>query len=100
MRNVLLAVLVVLAAVFALQNFHTVELSFVIWHFESSLSVALLLALVLGVLIGALAMLPWTLRTRKEVRQVRHQLADAVAHPATPRSSPAPATLPAQDKPR
>ena len=76
MRNVLLAVSLVLAAVFALQNFHTVELSFVIWRFESTLSVALLLALVLGVLIGALAMLPWTLRTRKEVRQVRHQLAD------------------------
>ncbi len=89
MRNVLLTVSTVLAAVFALQNFHTVELSFVIWHFQISLSVALLLAVVLGVLIGVLAMLPWTLRARKEVRHARHQLADAAAHPA---QLPAPAS--------
>ncbi|TVO52002.1 DUF1049 domain-containing protein [Denitromonas halophila] len=100
MRNVLLAVSVVLAAVFALQNFHSVELSFVIWRFETTLSVALLLALVLGVLIGALAMLPWTLRTRKEVRQVRHQLADAAAHPAPARPPSVPPKSPIQDQPR
>ncbi len=100
MRNVLLAVSLVLAAVFALQNFHTVELSFVIWRFESTLSVALLLALVLGVLIGALAMLPWTLRTRKEVRQVRHQLADVASHPVPPQPSSKASKLPAQGQPR
>ncbi|KAA3653410.1 MAG: LapA family protein [Proteobacteria bacterium] len=84
MRNVLLTVSVVLAAVFMLQNFHSIELSFVVWHFQTTVAMALLWAVVLGGVIGVLAMLPWTLRTRREARHIRQQLDAAAALPKPP----------------
>lgn len=90
MRNVLLTVSVVLAAVFMLQNFHSIELSFVVWRIQTSVAMALLWAVALGGLIGVLAMLPWTLRTRREARQVRHQLDAAAALPKPSSTTPPP----------
>ena len=56
MRNVLLAILAVLAAVFGLQNIHPVSLTFVVWTLDIALAWALLGALVLGLLLGAALM--------------------------------------------
>lgn len=76
MRNVLLTVSVVLAAVFALQNVHSVELSFIVWQIQTSVAMALLGALLLGAVIGVLSMLPTTLRARRAAHQARHAAHD------------------------
>lgn len=56
MRNVLLAILAVLAVVFGLQNIHPVSLTFVVWTLDIALAWALLGALVLGLLLGTALM--------------------------------------------
>lgn len=97
MRNVLLTVSVVLAAVFALQNVHSVELSFIVWQIQTSVAMALLGALLLGAVIGVLSMLPTTLRARRAAHQARHAAHDprpalhppaAPTHPADGHRSP------------
>ena len=85
MRNVVLAVAIVLAGVFALQNMQPVSLTFVVWRLETTVSVAWLAAVMLGIVIGALTMLPSVWRARREVRAA-HRQAPAADKPALPAS--------------
>ena len=57
-----------LAVVFGLQNIHPVSLTFVVWTLDITLAWALLGAFVLGLLIGALLMLPARIRATREAR--------------------------------
>ncbi len=76
MRNVLLAILTVLAAVFGLQNIHPVSLTFIVWSFDIALAWVLLAAFVLGLLIGTLLMLPSRIRAGREARSANRRLAE------------------------
>lgn len=75
MRNTLLAILVVLAVVFGLQNIHPVSLTFVVWQTDTALTYALLGAFVLGLAVGVLLVLPWGFRARRAARSASRQLA-------------------------
>lgn len=90
MRSVLLTVLAVLGGVFAIQNVAQVPVTFVVWHTETYLAVAILGALLLGFLIGAIAVLPWGMRARKDAKGAHKRLAELEAR-AVSTAPPAPA---------
>ena len=76
MRNVLLAILAVLAVVFGLQNIHPVSLTFVVWTLDIALAWALLGALVLGLLLGTALMLPARMRATREARSADQRISE------------------------
>lgn len=76
MRNALLATLVALAVVFGLQNIHPASMTFIIWHVETALAFALLGAFLLGAAVGALLVLPWGMRARREARGAQRRMAE------------------------
>lgn len=98
MRHVLLTVLAVLSGVFAIQNVAQVPITFVVWHIETYLAVAILAAMLLGFLIGALTVLSWGLRARKDARDAHKRVAELEARVAVPALVPAAAT-PAKPRP-
>ncbi len=61
----LLALIIsILALIFAIQNTATVTVSFLFWHTQIPLTVVLLIALGVGAVVTALAMLPGQIRGR------------------------------------
>lgn len=54
----------ILAIVFALQNTAAVTITFLVWTFQGSLALVMILALVAGVLIAFFALLPSSIRLR------------------------------------
>ena len=80
MRSVLLTILAVLGGVLAIQNVAQVPVTFVVWHTETYLAVAILGALLLGFLIGAITVLPWGMRARKDAKGAHKRLAELEAH--------------------
>lgn len=77
-------VLAVLALIFALQNTSTVLIRFLFWSTQGSLAVVLLLAVGLGVAIGALAMLVPLTRAYRETARLKRM----VPREAPPTSGP------------
>lgn len=51
-----------IAILFALQNSYTIPVSFLVWQFDGSLALVLLLTLALGVVIGLLVSIPTILK--------------------------------------
>jgi len=88
MRSVLLTILTVLSGVFAVQNVAQVPITFIVWHTETYLAVAILAALLLGFLSGAVAVLPWGMRARKAAKGAHKRLAELEARAATPVTPP------------
>lgn len=89
MRNTILTILVVLASVFTIQNMHPVELIFIVWSVKTVTALAIIIALVLGMLIGALLVLPAVLRNKratKHSKQYATDLENALKH--QPASTP------------
>jgi lipopolysaccharide assembly protein A len=71
-----------ISVIFALQNTETVEVSFLIWTFESSLALVVLISLALGALISFLASSPSMLRkdfTNRSLRKRITELESSVA---------------------
>jgi uncharacterized integral membrane protein len=66
----------ILAVIFALQNNVPVTVTLIIWHFESSLAIVLLLALVIGGVIVALVSTPSTLRRQWEARRLNQRISE------------------------
>ena len=65
--SILFALLIAMfAVVFALQNATTVTISFLVWKFDGSLALLLLLTLAIGFLVGWLATTPTIFRLRRE----------------------------------
>jgi uncharacterized integral membrane protein len=56
---VLVLILIAVVAVFSVQNASLVSLTFLAWHFESSLALVVLLSLLIGMLVG-MVFLWWT----------------------------------------
>jgi len=65
--------LVVLAAVFALQNSQPVSVSFFHWSFSASLVIVILLAYAVGALSSFLFSIPWRVKVLKELSALRKQ---------------------------
>lgn len=63
------------AVVFALQNSMVVSVSFLVWRFDGSLALILLLTLAVGFLVGWLAALPTIFRLRRERAGLRKEVA-------------------------
>lgn len=69
MRNTILTILIVLASIFTIQNMHPVELLFIVWSIKTVTALAIIIALVLGMLIGALLVLPTVFRNKRATKQ-------------------------------
>lgn len=76
MRNIVLTLLIVLAAIFTLQNMHSVDLTFIIWSTKTVVAFAIILALVLGMIIGALLALPAVMRSKRATKQSKQHAAE------------------------
>ncbi len=64
---ILAAVIGIFVALFAIQNAASVTVKFVIWQFESSLAVVIILAMLAGMLLVFLLSIPGRLKRRKEL---------------------------------
>ncbi|OAG27962.1 LapA family protein [Thermodesulfatator autotrophicus] len=80
---ILAAVLGIFIAVFAIQNAAPVTVKFLVWQFESSLAVLIILAMLAGMLLVFLISLPGRLKRRKElfdkqrkIRELEKKLAE------------------------
>lgn len=69
MAAILLVILITIAVIFSVQNASPVALSFLSWHFESSLAIVILLTLVAGMILG-MTILSLS-RLRKSMRKKR-----------------------------
>ncbi len=74
---VILALLIaIFAIVFALQNTATVTISFLVWHFQGSLALILIVTLLVGAAIAFLVYLPSILRHHRSIRRLRRQASE------------------------
>lgn len=73
MRKIALTVLIVLAIVFTLQNMHPVMLTFIVWSVSTVAALSIILALMLGIVIGFLLALPSVIRNKQASKKsLRH----------------------------
>ena len=66
--------LATLVAIFAVQNAQEVNIRFLVWTFQSSVVVVILISLGVGALLAALMSLPQMLRGRRRLRESERQL--------------------------
>jgi putative membrane protein len=64
------------AIIFALQNAAPVQVNFLIWSFQASSALILLVTLALGALIGFLVSMPSSIRSRNEIKSQRKRISD------------------------
>ncbi len=73
---VLALIISIVAVIFALQNAVPVTIAFMIWQFEGSLALVLLLTLVLGSLLGVSVSMPSSIRKSREVSSLKKKIAE------------------------
>jgi len=61
---ILALLIAVVAVIFALQNTARVTVAFLLWQFDQSLALVLLLSLAIGVIIGLLTIFPTVVRSK------------------------------------
>ena len=71
---ILALVLATLVAIFAVQNAQEVNVRFLVWTFQSSVVIVILISLGVGALLAALMSLPQMLRGRRRLRESERQL--------------------------
>lgn len=90
------------AVVFVLQNVVPITVTFLSWHLSGSLAVILLLALLCGMLIAVLVLLPSTIRAewrlRKLMKQNKRLQSETTMHDA-PRASSVTEPAPVEREP-
>jgi lipopolysaccharide assembly protein A len=92
--GIIIAIAIAVAAVaFALQNNVPVTVTFLVWRFDSSLAMVLLLALAIGAVVMALVTAPGAVRARWTMSRQRKELSELRA--ATSRPAPAEPSAPA-----
>jgi uncharacterized integral membrane protein len=67
-------VIAILGVFFALQNSVAVAVSFLIWKFESSLALVILLSLALGIVVSFLLSIPATIRRNVTISRCRKRI--------------------------
>lgn len=71
---VLALIIAIFAVIFALQNTAMVTVTFLLWTFEQSLALVLLLSLAAGVVVGLFTLLPTTFRQKFSLSSQRKKL--------------------------
>ena len=71
---ILALVLATLVAIFAVQNAQEVNVRFLVWTFQSSVVVVILISLGVGALLAALISLPQMLRARRRFTESERRL--------------------------
>ena len=87
---------------FALQNNMPASVSFLVWHFDSTLALLLLIAMALGGLVVALASTPATLRRQWTIQRQRKRIEELEREArqlAQSRRAAAPSASPAGEQP-
>ncbi|GAB4431221.1 MAG: hypothetical protein OHK0040_00370 [bacterium] len=74
MKFIVLILIAIVIAVFAVQNATVVSLSFFNYHFESSLVVVVLLSFALGIISGIVYMLPSLLKKHFQISGLKKEL--------------------------
>ena len=77
---VLALVLATLVAIFAVQNAQEVNIRFLVWTFQSSVVVVILISLGVGALLAALMSLPQMLRARRRFMESERRLEHLAGH--------------------
>lgn len=72
-------VVAAISVIFALQNNETVEITFLVWTFEASLALVVLVSLALGALISFLASTPTMIRKDMTNRTMRKRVTELEA---------------------
>lgn len=67
-------IIAILAVVFALQNAVPITVSFLVWKFESSLALVLLIAIALGILMSLLVSVPSIIKRRGMISSQKKQI--------------------------
>ena len=75
-RLLLAAAIAVLTALFAIQNSTVITVSYLVWRFEASLALVLILTLGIGILIGYLATVPSSWRKSSQLRRTQRRQAE------------------------
>jgi lipopolysaccharide assembly protein A len=75
MRQTVVITLLLLAVAFSLLNVAPLTIDFLIWRAETLVAVAVIGALTIGLIVGALLMLPWGLREHKALKLARQRIA-------------------------
>ncbi len=85
------------ALLFALQNNEVVSLSFLGWHFDSSLAVLVIVSMALGILISLLAFLPSALSGSFRIMGLKKEnkklVEEVIAHQQAAATASSPGTL-------
>lgn len=76
MRQTIIISLLVLAVAFSLLNVEPLTIELLFWRIDTLVAVAVIVALALGIVVGAVLMLPWGLRARRALGEARRQLAE------------------------
>ena len=76
MRYPLLVILLVVSVTFSVLNATPVTVNLLLWRGEMLLAVAVMVAMAVGVLLGALLMLPWGVRSRRGMKQAQRSAHD------------------------
>ena len=98
--GIIIAIAIAIAAVaFALQNNVPVTVTFLVWRFDSSLAMVLLLALAIGAIVMALVTAPNALRARWTLSRQRKEISDLRAQASRPGPEPSEATAPKIETP-
>ncbi|MBW8058591.1 MAG: LapA family protein [candidate division NC10 bacterium] len=66
--------LALLVAIFAVQNAERVTIDFLVWTFQTSLVIVILVSAGVGALLAALISLPQTLKARRRLRESEKKL--------------------------
>jgi uncharacterized integral membrane protein len=69
-------IIAIVAILFAVQNNETTTVSFIVWDFEGSLALVLLVALAAGALISFFVSLPANIKARWTIRNQRKKLTE------------------------
>jgi uncharacterized integral membrane protein len=75
MRQTIVISLLVLAVAFSLLNVEPLTIELLFWRVDTVVAVAVIVALAIGIVVGAVLMLPWGLRARRALAEARRQLA-------------------------
>jgi len=71
---ILALLIAVVAVIFALQNTTRVTVAFLLWQFDQSLALVLLLSLAIGVIIGLLTIFPKVVRSKMAASNQKKKL--------------------------
>lgn len=76
MRQTIVISLLLLAVAFSLLNVEPLTINFFLWRIETLVAIAVIGALAIGLVVGALLMLPWGLREHRALKQARLRAAE------------------------